>query len=187
MKSNIEKSLDVLLKGGVILYPTDTIWGLGCDATNASAVGKIFSIKKRHDSKSLIILVNSIDMLAKYVDDIPSAALEILNVADKPLTIVYPSGRNLAEGICANDGSVGIRLTADSFCKVLIEKLGRPLVSTSANESGQPPPGNFAEIPETIRNAADYVVTIRRNEKRQGKPSPVIRVEMNGIIKILRM
>lgn len=187
MKSDIEKSLEVLRNGGVILYPTDTIWGLGCDATNSSAVERIFAIKKRHDSKSLIILVNSIDMLEKYVDGIPPAAFEILNVADKPLTIVYPAGRNLAAGVCAEDGSIGIRLTSDTFCSSLIGRLGRPIVSTSANESGQPSPRNFSEITESIINAADYVVTIRRDERRQVKASPVIKVEMNGVIKILRM
>ncbi|HOM40330.1 MAG TPA: L-threonylcarbamoyladenylate synthase [Bacteroidales bacterium] len=186
MKKDLDISLDVLRKGGVILYPTDTVWGLGCDATFAEAVEKIFAIKQRRDSKSLIILVNSHEMLEEYVQEIPPMAEEITKIADKPITIVYPRSRNLAPGVSAEDGSVGIRITKDKFCSALIEKLGKPLVSTSANRSGEPAPGNFSEIPEEIIKAADYTVTIRREEKRKAKPSPVIRVEMNGEIKILR-
>jgi len=186
MKEDIDNSLRVLRGEGVILYPTDTIWGLGCDATSAVAVEKIFTIKKRHDSKSLIILVNSIEMLEEYVPEIPPMAAEIIKVADKPITIVYPRSRNLAPGISAEDGSVGIRITKDRFCSVLIEKLGKPLVSTSANISGEPAPGTFSEISEEIIKAADYTVKIRREEKRKSRPSPVIRIEMNGEIKILR-
>ncbi|MGQ9620439.1 MAG: L-threonylcarbamoyladenylate synthase [Bacteroidales bacterium] len=187
MRKDLEKSIEVLQKGGVILYPTDTIWGLGCDATNAEAVERIYSIKKRHDSKSLIILVSSIEMLEKYVDGVPPAAVEILNVADKPVTIVYPGGRNLAPLVLADDGSVGIRVTIDRFCRTLIEKFGRPLVSTSANVSSCRAPANFSEIVPEIKEAADYIVTIKKDEKRRYKPSPVIKVEMSGVIKILRM
>jgi len=187
MKKDIEKSLEILNKGGIILYPADTIWGLGCDATCAAAVKRIFTIKKRHDSKSLIILVSSLEMLSEYVDAVPPMAEEIIKVSDKPVTIVYPRSRNLAPGVSAEDGSVGIRIAGDTFCSALIEKFGKPVVSTSANVSGKPAPVNFSEISHEIISSADYVVTVRREEQRKGKPSPVIRVGMNGEIKIIRM
>ena len=183
---DLRQALDVLVKGGIILYPTDTIWGLGCDATNQKAVERIFEIKKRRDSKSLIILVNGSVMLERYVKNIPSIAAEILEVTDKPITIIYPEGKNLAPGICNEDGSVGIRECTDDFCNELITRFRKPIVSTSANHTGKPSPGNYTEIEKSVINKVDYVVKYRQNDRKKSTASPVIRVDTDGTIKILR-
>jgi len=183
---DISNCLKVLKEGGIILYPTDTIWGLGCDATNPKAVERIFEIKKRKESKSLLVLVDSEAMLERYVRGIPPMASEIARLSDKPVTIIYPSCKNLAEGITAEDGSAGIRITTDSFCSLLIERFRKPVVSTSANTSGNPSPSHFGEISESIINSADYVVFHRREDRRKQTASPVIKVELNGEIKIIR-
>jgi len=183
---DLKYSLDVLKHGGILLYPTDTIWGLGCDATNSAAVEKIFLVKTRTESKSLIILVNGIDMLERYVRDIPEAALELAGVSDAPLTIIYPQGKNLAAGICGEDGSVAIRICNEPFCNELISRLRKPLVSTSANLSGKPSPANFSEIDEAIITQADYTVKYRQNDRQKHSPSPVISIDKNGVLKILR-
>jgi len=183
---DLRQALDVLVKGGIILYPTDTIWGLGCDATNQKAVERIFEIKKRRDSKSLIILVNGSVMLERYVKNIPSIAAEILEVTDKPITIIYPEGKNLAPGICNEDGSVGIRECTDDFCNELITRFRKPIVSTSANLSGSPSPSIFSEIEDEIIRAADYVVKYRQSDNSNSSPSSIIKVEENGVIKIIR-
>lgn len=183
---DIKKALAVMRKGGVILYPTDTVWGLGCDATNANAVERIFQIKKRADSKSLIILVNSIDMLTRYVSEIPAIALDMAEISNTPLTIVYDKGRSLAPGVTAEDGSVGIRLCQDSFCDDLITALRKPLVSTSANITGELPPAVFDEIIEEIKNDVDYICQYRQDDRSRVKPSSVIRISSNGAVKILR-
>jgi len=183
---DIKKALAVMRNGGVILYPTDTVWGLGCDATNAKAVERVFQIKKREDSKSLIVLVNSSDMLTRYVADIPSVALDMVEITDSPLTVVYDKGRSLAPGITAEDGSVGIRVCLDPFCDDLIIALRKPLVSTSANISGEPAPAIFDEISDEIKNAVDYTCSYRQDDRSRVKPSPVIRISANGAVKILR-
>jgi L-threonylcarbamoyladenylate synthase len=175
-----------LKKGGVILYPTDTIWGLGCDATNEGAVEKVFRIKKRRESKSLIILVNGFTMLERYVRNIPDAAAAILEVTDKPITIVYSEGRNLARGVCNEDGSVGIRICHDDFCNELIARFRKPLVSTSANLSDGEPPSVFSEIDDLIIKSADYVVKYRQADTHKNTPSSIIKIEDNGVIKIIR-
>ena len=185
-KEDIENSLKVLHGGGVILYPTDTIWGIGCDATNSSAVDKIFRIKTTRDNKSLIILVNSDSMLERYVGNIPDVALNILQVSDKPITIIYPKAKNLAPGICAEDGSVGIRICMEKFCNELITRFRRPIVSTSANISGKPSPSNFGDVSETIINSVDYLVSYRQDDRQKFHSSPVIKIEQNGVIKIIR-
>lgn len=183
---DLKNSLDVLKHGGIILYPTDTIWGLGCDPTNSAAVEKIFSIKTRTESKSLIILVNGIDMLERYVRDIPESALELAGVSDSPLTIIYPQGKNLAAGVCSEDGSVAIRICNEPFCNELISRFRKPLVSTSANVSGKASPANFSEIDEVIVSQADYTVKYKQNDRQKHSPSPVISLDKNGILKILR-
>lgn len=185
-EEDLKNSLNVLKHGGVILYPTDTIWGLGCDATNPAAVKKIFSIKTRAGSKSLIILVNSIDMLERYVKEIPGTAVELINVTDSPLTIIYPMGKNLAEGICSEDGSVGIRICKEPFCNELITRFRKPVVSTSANLSGEPSPAHFGEISESIIRQADYIVKFKQNDRQVHSPSPVISIDKNGVLIILR-
>lgn len=183
---DIRNALKVLRTGGVIIYPTDTVWGLGCDATNGEAVKRIFSIKKRAESKSLIILVNSPEMLTRYVDNPPEVALQMAELADSPLTIVYDRGRNLAEGVASADGSVGIRVCADPFCDELITALRKPLVSTSANISGSDASAVFDEISEELKEAVDYVCLWRQDDRSRAKASSVIRVSGNGVVKILR-
>ena len=184
--ADIRNALKVLRSGGVILYPTDTIWGLGCDATNADAVRKIYTIKQRDNLKSLIILVNSVSMLERYVDSPPDIALEMAELAVSPLTIVYDRGRNLAEGVAAADGSVGIRVSDDPFCDELITALRKPIVSTSANLSGAEAPSAFDDISEEIKAAADYICLWRQDDRSRARASSVIRVSGNGIVKILR-
>jgi L-threonylcarbamoyladenylate synthase len=185
MTEDINNALDVLRKGGVILYPTDTIWGLGCDATNNSAVEKIFRIKQRQDEKSMLVLIDHEDNLPKYVD-VPEIAWSLIEVTNKPLTIIYPNAMNLAAGVIAPDDSVGIRIVRDEFCSLLIKKLGKPLVSTSANISGQATPGSFHEIDSAVIQAVDYVVKYRQNEKLKGKPSGIIKLGVNGEVKVIR-
>jgi len=179
-------ALRVLRAGGVILYPTDTIWGLGCDATNALAVRKIYEIKKREDSRSLIVLVNSIAMLERYVDTPPEVALQMAELSQKPLTIVYDRGRSLAEGVASADGSVGVRVCNDPFCDELINAFRKPIVSTSANISGTDAPALFDEISEEIIAAADYVCLYRQYDRSRFSASSVIKVSGNGAVKILR-
>jgi L-threonylcarbamoyladenylate synthase len=183
---DLNESLITLKNGGVILYPTDTIWGLGCDPTNATAVEKIFRIKSREEGKSLLILVDSDTMLERYVSNVPDIAWELIAVSDDPLTIIYPRGKNLAPGVCSGDGSVGIRICHDEFCRELISKFRKPLVSTSANPSGQPSPENFSEIEISVIKAADYVVQYRQDDRRKYSSSPVIKLGPDGTIKILR-
>lgn len=185
-REDIESSLKVLRDGGVILYPTDTVWGLGCDASNREAVAKIFRIKKREDSKSLIVLVNGTAMLERYVREIPDAAAQILEVADKPMTIIYPKGKNLAPGVCSDDGSVGIRIASDDFCRELITRFRKPIVSTSANISGSSSPGNFSAIEQEIVGSVDYAVNFRRSDNKKYKPSSIIKIENDGSIRIIR-
>ncbi len=185
-EDDIKKSLSALKTGGVILYPTDTVWGLGCDATNASAIEKIIRIKSRAEGRSMIILVNGIDMLERYVKEIPQTALQLISVSDSPLTIIYPEGKNLAAGICNEDKSVGIRICNEAFCNELISRFRKPLVSTSANISGRTAPGNFSEIEEILIGSVDYCVTYKQDDRRKYVPSPVISIDKNGILRILR-
>lgn len=184
---DIKKALEVLRSGGIILYPTDTIWGLGCDPTNQEAVKKIFTIKSRSETKSLIILVNNDDMLSRYVKEIPDAARQLINVSDSPLTIVYPEGKNLAPGVCSEDGSVGVRICNDDFCQELIGRFRKPLVSTSANFSGKKSPEFFSDIDEEIIRMAGYVVGHKQDDRQKRSASPVIKIDKNGVLNILRM
>lgn len=185
-EEDIKASLITLRNGGVILYPTDTIWGLGCDATNPSAVEKIFNIKSRSLSKSMIVLVDGERMLERYVNDIPEISYELTAVSDTPLTVIYPNGRNLAPGVCSEDGSVGIRICKDEFCSELITRFRKPIISTSANLSGRPSPENFGHIEKPVVEAVDFVVKYRQDDRRKDTPSPVIKLEKNGTIKIIR-
>lgn len=182
----IKKIVEILQNGGTILYPTDTIWGIGCDATNEKAVEKIFRIKKRSESKSLIVLVADKIMLRNYVKIVPEIALKLIKETKKPLTIIYDQGINLAKNILAENGSVGIRIPNDEFCKNLILKFRKPIVSTSANMSGEPFPKNFSEIKDEIKNLVDYIVNLRKTEKNISFPSTIIKVKNSGEIQILR-
>ena len=183
---DINAAVATLRNKGVILYPTDTIWGLGCDATNDEAVEKIFSIKARDESKSLIILVSNEQMLERYADNIPDVAFELVSVADSPLTVIYPKGKNLAKGVCAADGSVGIRICRDEFCNQLLARFRKPLVSTSANFSGKPSPEFFGDIEPNLINMVDYSVKFRQGDRRKSAPSSVIKFNADGTIKIIR-
>lgn len=200
LNETMTEALETLRKGGIILYPTDTIWGLGCDATNPEAVARIYVIKKRSDSKSLVLLADSLDTVGRFVREIPDMAIELVEVNDRPMTIIYPGaicGKSPEEGgkadrhflaynTVAEDGSVGIRVPMMEFCRNLVFKLGRPVVSTSANISGEPSPQSFAEIPEDIKNAVDYIVDPFLEKESTGQASQIIKVGLKGEIEIIR-
>ncbi|PHR87361.1 MAG: threonylcarbamoyl-AMP synthase [Leeuwenhoekiella sp.] len=181
----VNESLTVLKRGGLLLYPTDTVWGIGCDATNAEAVDKVYELKKRPESKALICLVSDLKMLRQYVEDIPEVAYNILKYVDQPTTIVYDNPIRIAENLVAEDNTLGIRIVQDEFCQTLIRKLGKPLVSTSANLSGEPTPMRYLEISPTVLEGVDYVVNLQRKHKST-KSSTVIRLSSDGQVKILR-
>lgn len=195
-KTLLAEAVQVLRDGGIILYPTDTVWGLGCDATNPAAVRKIFEVKRRDDSKSLVLLASDLDMVAKYVRAVPSIAVDLVEVNDAPMTIIYPEGLVSAEGkpdrfhlapeVVAEDGSVGIRIPQMEFCRDLAFKLGRPLVSTSANISGEPTPASFREIAPEIRSAVDYTLPAPLEKGATGKASQIIKVGYGGEVEIIR-
>lgn len=176
----------ILKSGGTILYPTDTIWGIGCDATRHKSVQSIYHIKQRADSKSMLVLVSGIAMLEEYVEQIPARALEIIEKAEKPSTIIYPGARNLASNLLAPDGSIGIRITSDPFCKKLIKSTGLPIVSTSANLSGEKAPSSFKEIKKSLLQKVDYVVNWRQDETDPSSPSAILKLEADGSITTLR-
>lgn len=173
-------------EGGVILYPTDTIWGIGCDATNEDAVCRVYEIKQRQDSKAMLVLVDSSVKVDFYVRDVPEVAWDLIDLADKPLTIIYSGARNLAANLLAEDGSVGIRVTNEDFSKRLCQQFRKAIVSTSANISGQPSPKNFSEISEEVKSAVDYIVGYRQEEMSNPKPSSIIKLDKGGVIKIIR-
>ena len=185
IKEEIENALTVLKKGGLILYPTDTVWGIGCDATNPDAIDKVFKLKQRKDEKSLICLVNDFRMLNEYVENVPEVAYDILKYAKKPTTIIYDDPIRVSENIIAKDNSLAIRVTKDEFCKKLIQKFRRPLVSTSANFSGAKTPQSFAEIDPLILEGVDYVVNLH-HDKKSGKPSAIIKLKNDGSVKVIR-
>lgn len=173
-------------EGGVILYPTDTIWGIGCDATNEDAVRRVYEIKQRQDSKAMLVLVDSSVKVDFYARDVPEVAWDLIDLADKPLTIIYSGARNLAANLLAEDGSVGIRVTNEDFSKRLCQQFRKAIVSTSANISGQPSPKNFSEISEEVKSAVDYIVGYRQEEMSNPKPSSIIKLDKGGVIKIIR-
>lgn len=185
MQEEIDKSIDIINKGGLLLYPTDTVWGVGCDATNPEAVKKIYELKKREDNKALICLVSDTRMLEKHVYEVPDAAYDIVDLSDKPTTIIYDQPINVANNLIAEDNTLAIRVASDEFCQKLIRKLKRPLVSTSANISGQPTPKSFSEISKDILKGVDYVVNLHR-DKQNNTPSTIIKLSNNGVVKIIR-
>lgn len=182
----VKAAVETLKSGGIILYPTDTVWGLGCDATNEQAVARIFELKKRSDSKSLITLVSDPDMLARYVEVIPEVAINLLEVNDKPMTIIYPGVMGLAKGVAAEDGSAGIRIPMHDWCREVIRRFRKPIVSTSANISGEPAPAFYEEIPLEIIETADWVADPYLEEGATGEPSQIIRVGIHGEVEVLR-
>ena len=185
LKTEIRQAIEVLKRGGIILYPTDTIWGIGCDATNEEAVRRIYALKQREDTKAMLILLDHPGRLATYVD-VPEVAYNVIEVSDKPITIIYPHARNLAKNLIAQDGTVGIRITTELFSRTLIEHFRKPIVSTSVNISGQPAPGCFSEIAEELKQQVDYVVNYRREEKTTPTPSSIIKLGMGGEVQIIR-
>ncbi len=186
MEQEIKNAVEALKSGKTILYPTDTIWGLGCDATNSAAVKNIYRIKKREDSKALIILLDDIKQLNTYVVKVPDIAWDIVEFSELPLTVIYPKGKNIAPELMGEDGSIAIRVTKNEFCKKLIYKLGRPLVSTSANISTEAFGGNFTDIKEEIKKETDYIVSYRQDEKIKANPSRIISLGLDGEIKFIR-
>jgi L-threonylcarbamoyladenylate synthase len=182
----IEVAVKVLKDGGVILYPTDTVWGLGCDATNPKAVEKIFQFKKRIDSKSLITLVDGLDMLYRYVREVPEVAEQLIEVTDTPLTIIYPGGIGLAPNVIGTDGTIGIRIPDHQFCHKLIYRFRKPIVSTSANISGEESPKGFSDISKEIKDAVDWIADSAFEAGATGKPSSIIKLGLGGEIKIIR-
>ena len=196
-KNIIAEALDVLRKGGVILYPTDTVWGLGCDATDPEAVEKIYRIKNRPDSKSLVLLASDLDMVARYVKEIPEMAVQLVEVNDRPMTIIYPDAiaaaagepadrHCLAHNVVAEDGTVGIRIPMMDFCVELVRRLGRPIVSTSANISGEPTPKKWSEISAVVKDAVDYTVDPSLESGATGQSSSIIKVGLDSTIQIIR-
>lgn len=186
MEEDLKKALEALQKGGVILYPTDTIWGLGCDATNEEAVRRIYHIKKRSDTKSMLVLMENINLLERYVEAVPAIAYDLIEVTDKPMTIIYPGARNLAANLIAADGTIGIRVTGENFTRQLIQRFRKPIVSTSANISGEPSPTTFTDVSDEIKAAADYVVKYRQDDLTPASPSSIIKLGVGGEIEILR-
>lgn len=187
-REDLESALRVLRAGGVVVYPTDTVWGIGCDATNDEAVRRIFRLKKRADSKSMLVLLDSAAKLDYYAEVPPTAEmlLEVRGEGEKPLTIIYPKGRHLAESLLAEDGSVGIRITDEPFSKALCAQLRHPVVSTSANISGEPAARLFREISQEILDGADYVCRFRRDDESEHEPSSIIKVNEDGTFVIIR-
>ena len=205
MKEAIQQALEVLRSGGIILYPTDTVWGIGCDATNPAAVARIYEIKHRSDSKSLVLLASDMDMVCRYIKEVPEMAVQLGEVNDKPMTIIYPGAimgpspavipaaelpkpdRNaLAFNTVAEDGTVGIRIPMMDFCQQLISRFGRPIVSTSANISGEPTPKNYSEISDEIRSAVDHIVDPSLERGSTGRSSSIIKVGLDYSIEIIR-
>lgn len=186
VNDDIKAAIDTLKKGGIILYPTDTVWGIGCDATNADAVKKIYELKHRIDSKAMIVLVGSEAALERTVEDVPEVAWQLIECADQPVTIVYDKGIGLASNLTAPDGSIAVRITNEPFSQALCRTFRRPLVSTSANISAMPSPHSFAEISKEILEGVDYICQSRRNECSDSKPSMVIKISKDGLFKILR-
>ena len=185
-EDDLKEAVRVLKEGGIILYPTDTVWGIGCDARNEEAVRKIYGLKRREDSKSMLVLVGSEGMLQRTVRKVPEIAWQLIDVAVNPMTIIYDHPVAIAENLKAEDGSLGIRITSEKFSRMLCERMRGPIVSTSANISGKPTPLTFSEISSEIKNGVDYVCKYRRNDKASSKPSNIIKITRENIVKVIR-
>lgn len=183
---DVKEAVDVLRRGGIVLYPTDTVWGIGCDACNPSAVKRIYELKQRDESKSMLVLVSSEAMLEQCVETVPAIAWDLIDVAVRPLTIIYDGARGVASELIAPDGSLGIRLTKEAYSRALCSRLGRPIVSTSANISGVTAPALFSEICQEITVGVDYVARYRRDDRHAIAPSDIIRLHENGEFNIIR-
>ncbi len=186
IQQEVHNAYEVIKNGGIILYPTDTVWGIGCDASNPEAVKKIYALKKRAESKSMIVLVNGDRLFHNVFNNVPEVTWDILDCSDKPTTLILDNPRNVAKEVISSDNSLGIRIVNEPFCFRLIERMKRPLVSTSANISGQPSPSNFKEISKEIIDGVDYVVNLRREEMKYVKPSTIIKLKENNQVTIIR-
>ena len=186
MQDQINSATEILKQGGLTLYPTDTIWGIGCDATNEEAVKRIFKIKKRSDSKSLIVLVDNDVRLQRTLEEVPEVAWDIMDYSKKPVTIIYDNPKGIAKSAINKDHSIGIRVVKDAFCKKLISKLNKPIISTSANISGEKQANCFKEISEEIKNSVDHIVNLRQNDQNLNDSSMIIKLDASGLINIIR-
>lgn len=186
MKEDIKKAIEIMSAGGLILYPTDTIWGIGCDATNEDAVKKVYELKQRSDSKAMIVLIDNPVKLNYYLSETPDLAWDLIELSDKPLTIIYDDARNVAGNLIADDGSLAIRVTKEKFSEELCRRFRKAIVSTSANISGQPSPQNFSEISDVIKDSVDYIVNYRQDETTKAKASGIIKLGKSGEVKIIR-
>lgn len=186
MQNDIREATNVLKRGGVILYPTDTIWGIGCDATNPEAVQRVFQIKQRNDAQSMLVLMENPALLNRYVNDVPEIAWDLAELSTTPLTIIFPGAKNLADNLIAKDGSIGIRITTEIFTVKLLQQFRRPVVSTSANVSGEKFSGIFDDISEKIKSRVDYIVNYRQNDINPAQPSSIIKLWPDGRIDIVR-
>ena len=186
MQHDLQKAIEVLKQGGLILYPTDTIWGIGCDATNQEAVDRVYQLKQRTDSKSMLVLIDNPAVLQAYVKEVPDIAWDLIDLSDKPLTIIYDGAKNLAPNLVAPDGSIGIRVTDESFSSALCRQFRKPIVSTSANISGTPPPLRFSKISAEIKNGVDYIVSYRQTDRQDAFPSGIVKLGKDGTIQVIR-
>lgn len=186
MSNDIKNALETLKAGGLILYPTDTIWGIGCDATNADAVDRVYALKKRDESKSLITLLDTDNKLISYVKEVPDVAYELIEYSEKPLTIIYDGAKNLATNLIADDGSVAIRIANHPFCQQLIQRFRKPIVSTSANISGTPSPANFADISDEIKDGVDYIVKFGQDDPSRRGASTIMKLDASGKFSFIR-
>lgn len=185
-REDINQALETLKRGGLILYPTDTIWGIGCDATNPEAVEKVFALKGRDKTKSMIILLHNDNQLSSYVREIPEVAYELIEATDTPLTIIYSEAKNLAENAIAEDGSIGIRIVNHPFCQQLLQRFRKPIISTSANLSGEPSAKNFNKITSSIIENVDYVVNFGQKDTTENTASMIIKLDPSGKFEFLR-
>lgn len=186
MREEIQKAVEVLKAGGVILYPTDTIWGIGCDASNEEAVKKVYEIKRRSEAKSLIVLVDNEIRLERTIKEIPTVAWDLIDFNEKPLTIIYDNPIGIASNAVNNDNSLGVRIAKDKFCQELVRQLNQPIVSTSANISGEPQANSYSEVSDEIKNSVDHIVNLRQDEQTMSKSSTIIKLDASGLINIIR-
>jgi len=186
VKEAIQEAVEILRSGGTILFPTDTIWGIGCDATNSEAVARVIALKKRQKNTGMIVLVNNDTMLNNHIKEVPSNAWDIIDYSEKPTTIIYEDPKRVAANLLAEDGSLGVRMVKDQFCQQLIGRFGKPIVSTSANLSGTPFGGSFKDIDPTILKEVDYVVNLRQQDRLKSTPSSIIKINLDGTFKIIR-
>ncbi|MDB5116126.1 MAG: tsaC 2 [Mucilaginibacter sp.] len=186
LRDEVAKAFKVVQEGGIILYPTDTIWGIGCDAANTEAVKKIYRLKQRDEAKSMIILLDTDNKLASYVQEVPELAYSLIEYAENPLTLIIPGARNISPALIAGDGSIGIRVTSHPFCQQLIQRLRRPLVSTSANISGKPSPQYFSQIDQEVIDGVDYVVDLDQHSMEIKNPSTIMKLAPDGKFEFIR-